>query len=205
MEEFFDLTSFEHKALFEGGRVWDALKNLMKYLESQRLGIILGEVSPQAYLIKPELISIGKGSRVEAGAYIEGPCVVGENCEIRHGAYVRGGVVTGNHCVIGHATEVKHSIFLNGAKAGHFNYVGDSILGNGVNLGAGSKLANLRLDEKEIIIYLNNERIGTGLTKLGAIIGDGASLGCNCVTNPGTIIGKMAFCLPCTSIKGYMK
>ncbi len=205
MERFFDLRSFEHKDLFENCKhPWDALKNIKKYLESRELGMILGEISPQAYLINPESISIGKGTKVEPGAYIEGPCIIGENCEIRHGAYIRPGVITGNSCVIGHATEVKHSIFLNGAKAAHFNYVGDSILGDGVNLGAGAKLANFRLDGKEVIIYLNNERIASGLKKLGAIIGDRANLGCNCVTNPGTIIGKLASCFPCTSIKGHI-
>ena len=91
--------------------------------------------------------------------------------------------------MVGHATEIKHSVLLPGAKAPHFNYVGDSILGAGVNLGAGTKLSNLRNDGKEVHVRLNGQRSGSGLRKFGAILGEGCALGCNSVTNPGVVLG----------------
>lgn len=201
---FFSLEKFAHKKLFNGKYVWDALHQLADYLNSQKLGKIEGTVSPDAYLIHPEGISIGKGTVVEPGAYIQGPCVIGENCVVRHGAYVRGMVVTGNKCMIGHDTEIKHSILLDGAQAPHFNYVGDSILGNDVNLGAGVKCANFRFDHKPVSLMIGDQKIATGLAKLGAIIGDRTQLGCNCVTSPGTLIGKNSFCYPCLHVMGYI-
>jgi NDP-sugar pyrophosphorylase family protein len=203
--QFFSLEAYFHRELFEGSTyVWDALHRLAPYLEEQELGKIEVKVPPTAYLINPELISIGEGTVIEPGAYIEGPAIIGRNNQIRHGAYIRGNVITGEKCIIGHSTEVKHSIFLNGAHAAHFNYVGDSILGNNVNLGAGVKLANFRLDQKDVTVLLQGQKILTGLKKMGAIIGDGAQLGCNAVTNPGTLIGPKAFCYPCVNIKGII-
>jgi len=203
--QFFSLEACSHQELFEKTAYpWEALHRLAPYLESQKLGEIEVDVPSTAYLIHPELISIGPGTIIEPGAYIQGPVILGPYNHIRHGAYIRGYVVTGENCVIGHSTEVKHSILLNGAQAAHFNYVGDSILGNEVNLGAGVKLANYRLDHKDVDILWKGEKISTGLRKFGAIIGDGTQIGCNAVTNPGTLIGSRAFCYPCTNIKGII-
>lgn len=202
---FFDLSNFEHSSLFdEHEPIWNVLKKIAPYLLAMSLGKIEGEIEPGAYLVNPELISIGKGSIVESGAYITGPCVIGENCEIRHGAYIRGHVIAGNKCVIGHTTEVKNSIFLNEAKAGHFAYVGDSILGNRVNLGAGTKCANLRFDGKNILICDGKIKINSGLRKIGLIAGDEAQTGCNSVPNPGTLMGKRSILGPCASYHGYL-
>ena len=104
--------------------------------------------------------------------------------------------------MVGHCTEVKHSILLPGAKAPHFNYVGDSILGGGVNLGAGTKLSNLRNDGKEVHVRINNERIGSGLRKFGAILGEGCQLGCNSVTNPGVVLGCNSAVFPNSTVTG---
>ncbi|NGX55737.1 MAG: Bifunctional protein GlmU [Chlamydiae bacterium] len=203
--QFFDLGCFAHAALFSPEKpVWQALEELSEYLAKQQLGNIEAAVETGVYLSKPELISIGRGTVVEAGAYIKGPCIIGENCQIRHGAYIRGNVITGDDCVVGHATELKNVIFLNGVQAGHFSYVGDSILGNHVNLGAGTKCANLRLDQKNVPIFFEQKRIDSGLRKLGAIIGDGGQLGCNCVTNPGAIIGKGSQSHPCMTLTGVV-
>lgn len=202
---FFDLSSFEHASLFNSRSYpWEVLPFIEAYLKKLTLGRIEGEVSSRAYLIHPELIYIGEGSIVEPGAYIQGPCWIGKNCVVRHGAYIRGNLLTGNQCVIGHDTEVKNAIFLNEAHAAHFAYVGDSILGNGVNLGAGTKCANFRLDKQPINIHYENERIPTGLRKLGAIIGDGSQIGCNSVTNPGTLLGKEVRCYPCLNLGGFI-
>jgi NDP-sugar pyrophosphorylase family protein len=203
--QYFSLEGFSHREIFENTTyVWDPLHHLAAYLEKQELGKIEVEVPSTAYLINPELISIGAGTTIEPGAYIQGPAIIGPKNTIRHGAYIRGCVITGEGCTIGHSTEVKHSIFLNGAQAAHFNYVGDSILGHEVNLGAGVKLANFRLDHKEVTVLLHGQKISTKLRKFGAIVGDGAQIGCNAVTNPGTLIGPRAFCYPCINIKGIV-
>jgi NDP-sugar pyrophosphorylase family protein len=204
-KNFFNLDSFAHHSLFsEEDPVWDALKNIIPYLSKLELGKIEGTIEEGAYLVHPETISIGPGSIVEAGAYIRGPCVIGKNCEVRHGAYIRGQVIVGDRCVIGHATEVKHAIFLDDAHAGHFSYVGDSILGNRVNLGAGVKCANLRLDRKNVLLNHNGKKIDSQLRKWGAILGDDVQIGCNAVTNPGTLMGKKSLSYPCVSIKGFI-
>ena len=199
--EFFNLENFSHRELFSSSQyAWEPLKLLDNYLSSQELGKIECPVPNGVHLVNQELISIGKGTILEPGAYIKGPCIIGENCEVRHGAYIRGFVLTGDRCLLGHASELKSSILLDDVCAAHFNYVGDSILGNKVNLGAGVKLANLRLDNEMVLV----QKIPTNLKKLGAIIGDGAQLGCNVVTNPGTMIGRGAFCYPCKTAKCYL-
>lgn len=205
IERFFDLSKFPYLALFEGiAFPWEALSRIKAFLSSIPLGKIEVGIPEGVYLVHPELISIGKGTVVEPGAYIKGPCLIGENCTIRHGAYLRGEVVTGNECVIGHDTEVKHSILLNHAQAAHFAYLGDCILGNKVNLGAGTKCANLRLDNKPVAIHFNGTVYSTNLRKMGAILGDGTQLGCNTVTNPGTLTGKEVFSYPCTNFGGVV-
>lgn len=203
--DLFDIHDFEHKAIFEGDpEPWLILSKISDFLRTLPLGHIKGEVSPQAYLIQPELITIEKGAIVEPGAYIHGPCWIGKNSVVRHGAYIRGNLIAGEGCVIGHDTEVKNALFLNNAHAAHFAYVGDSILGNNINLGAGTICANLRLDRKEIAIQINGKKIQTGLRKFGAMIGDQTQIGCNSVLNPGTIIGKGVVCFPTINIGGYI-
>lgn len=202
---FFDLSRYAHAALFsEDVQPWLVLQKLSAYINSQQLGEIKGTVSSSAYLINPELITIGEGSIVEPGAYIQGPCIIGRDCVVRHGAYIRGNVLTGNQCVIGHDSEVKHAIFLDKAHAAHFAYVGDSILGNEVNLGAGTKCANFKLDQTPINLLINGKKIPTQMRKLGAIIGDKSQIGCNTVTNPGTLIGKEVRCYPCLNIESFI-
>lgn len=202
---FFDLSEFPYKDLFDHCKYpWDAIVKIESYLQNYSLGQIQGTVSNQAYLIDPHLISIGPGSIVEPGAYIKGPCLIGKNCVVRHGAYIRGNFIAGDGCVIGHDTEVKNTVFLQGTLAGHFAYVGDSILGNKVNLGAGTKCANLKLNHGTIKIRLQDQKMDTGMRKFGAIIGDGSQLGCNTVTNPGTLFGQLVECYPCINVGGFV-
>ena len=202
---FFDLSCCEHASLFqENLPPWLILQQLASYLHSQVLGVHRGNVSPQAYLINPEQISIGEGSIIEPGAYIQGPCLIGKHCVIRHGAYIRGNVLTGDHCIIGHDSELKHAILLNHASAAHFAYVGDSILGNHVNLGAGVKCANFKLNHTPVSLQINGQRIATHMRKLGAIIGDHSQIGCNTVANPGTLLGQAVHCYPNLNIEGFI-
>lgn len=205
IDELFDLSQYAHKKIFgDIENVWEALEKLSSYLKKSTLGSLQGEISDQAFLVNPELISIGIGSVVEPGAYIQGPCIIGDYCSIRHGAYIRGNVLVGDHCVIGHSTEVKNSIFLNHSQAAHFCYVGDSILGSHVNLGAGVKLANLLFNKKNIKINTNEGAVDTQRRKLGAVLGDYAQIGCNSVTNPGTILCKQSCVHPCINLGGIV-
>ena len=204
-ESFFDITSYQHSRLFENQNfVWEALSQIETYLSAFELGNIEVDVPADAFLIDAHLISIGKGSVIEPGAYIKGPCILGKNCTVRQGAYIRGNLITGDHCVIGHDTEIKNAILLNHVHAAHFAYVGDTILGNRVNLGAGTKCANLKFNKQPISIMFHDQNINTGLKKFGAILADEVQTGCNTVTNPGTIIGKNTWCAPLVNISGVI-
>ncbi len=143
-----------------------------------------------------EGIHIGRGVLVEPGALIKGPAIIGDHSEIRQTAYLRGYCLVGRGCVAGHATEVKHAVFLDGAKAGHFAYLGDSILGADVNLGAGTKCANLRFLPGNVMVKSGPNRIDSGLRKFGAILGDRVQTGCNAVTSPGTVLGPDSLLMP---------
>jgi len=147
-------------------------------------------------------IYVGEGTVVEPGALIKGPTIIGNNTEVRQGAYVRGNCLIGDRCVVGHTTEVKTAIMMNDAKAGHFAYIGDSILGNNVNLGAGTKLANLKIIDMEMKLRVEGKVYKTGLRKMGAIIGDDSETGCNSVTSPGTLFGKSTLIYPTVNPPG---
>lgn len=202
-EEFFSLGSYAHRELWEKGEpVWAPLLILEKYLKAQELGQIEVEIPKTVQLERPDQISIGLGTVIEPGVYIQGPCIIGKNCTIRHGAYIRESVICGDGCSIGHSAEIKNSILLDRSFATHFVYVGDSILGNWVNLGAGVKCANMRLDRKEVKVEFDGAKIKTGLKKFGAIVGDRAQIGCNSVLNPGTLVGKESLCHPLVNLKG---
>lgn len=200
---FFDWSLSIHHALFASCEsVLQLAPSINPYLATLPLGKIEIDVPEGVFLVNRELISIGKGTRIEPGAYIQGPCWIGEGCTIRHGAYIRGDCIAEAGVVIGHATEVKNAYFFSGAHAAHFAYVGDSVLGHKVNLGAGVKLANVRFDKKEIVIHHEGNKYPTGQRKWGAILGDRCQIGCNAVTGPGTLIGPDVFCAPCEYIKG---
>lgn len=158
-------------------------------------------ILPGAYLFDDRVI-LGAGTVVEPSALIKGPAVFGARTEVRHGAYVRGDCLVGSACVVGHTTEMKGSIMLDGAKAGHFAYIGDSILGKDVNLGAGTKLANLRMIAGKISLTVQKERIDTGRRKLGGILGDRTETGCNSVLSPGTLLGPRSIVYPAIAVPG---
>ena len=201
-EFFFDLKDFSHHSLFlKHLPIWETLKNLKSYLKSLDLGKIEIDIPKGVTLVHPEKISIESGTVLEPGCFIEGPCYLGKGVYVRHGAYIRSHVIIGDHAIVGHASELKHAILLNHCRAAHFNYVGDSIIGNRVNLGAGAICANFRLDKKKIFVTLGNTKMKTGLLKLGAIIGDDSQLGCHTVINPGTLLRKKTFSFPSSVIK----
>lgn len=147
-------------------------------------------------------VVVHASAKIEPSSHLIGPCFVGAFAEIRHGAYVRPFSWICSGAVVGHNTEIKHSILLPGAKAPHFNYVGDSILGKDVNLGAGTKLSNLRNDGGEVHIRFEGARTPSGLRKFGAVLGEGCQLGCNSVTNPGTVLGQRSTVWPNATVTG---
>jgi hypothetical protein len=170
-----------------------------------------GHKLPGAALIMPGVmladdgLEIGAGALVESGAFLKGPAVIGPRSEVRQGAYVRGSVWSAPGALIGHATEAKNTLLLPEAKAGHFAYLGDSLLGRKVNLGAGTKLANFKMtDQPYIFRVAGQEVVEVRRRKFGAIIGDGAATGCNAVTNPGVLLGRKVKIMPNVSVPaGY--
>jgi acetyltransferase-like isoleucine patch superfamily enzyme len=177
----------------------DAPKGLLKVCKDGKIlagaSVIMAGVS-----FLGNQIHIGKGVLIEPGAMISSPTSIDDQTVVRQGAYIRGYCLFGKRCVVGHVTEVKHSIFLNDAKAGHFAYLGDSILGNNANLGAGTKLANLRFTSGNVQIKTPDGSLDSGLRKFGAIVGDNVQTGCNSVTNPGTLLGPRSMVLPNTTV-----
>jgi NDP-sugar pyrophosphorylase family protein len=164
----------------------EGLEGLLAALPSSA---IAGRLDPGVHL-QGDRIVIAAGARVHAGAVIEGPAFLGRDVEVRPGAFLRGGVWLGDGAKVGAGSEVKRAVFLPGARAPHLNYVGDSILGAGVNLGAGTILANFRHDGADIEIPVAAGRLKTGRRKLGAVLGDGVKTGCNAVLHPGVVVGR---------------
>ena len=136
---------------------------------------------------------------------IQGPAYIGAGTEIRPGAFIRGNVIVGENCVLGNSSEFKNCLLLNNVQAPHYNYVGDSILGNGAHLGAGVICSNLRLDQTNVPIKLATGYVDSGLRKLGALIGDQAEVGCNTVLNPGVVLGKRSIVYPSMSFDGVLE
>jgi NDP-sugar pyrophosphorylase family protein len=204
-EEFFALAGFEHAALFGAGRpVWEALgEALDAYLAAWPRWELASEVPAGVHVLGGP-ISIAPGCTIEPGAVLRGPMVIGEGCEIRTGAYLRGRVVLGRGCVVGAHTEVKGAILLDGAHAPHQNYVGDSILGRDVNLGAGTILSNVKNVGREVTFRDREAVVRTGLRKFGAVLGDRCRTGCNTVLNPGVLMGPGCVTYPNVSLRsGY--
>jgi NDP-sugar pyrophosphorylase family protein len=142
--------------------------------------------------------------RLPSYATLIGPAYIGANTEIRPGAFVRGNVIVGERCVLGNACEYKNTLLMDHVATPHYNYVGDSILGNHAHLGAGAICSNYRLDHREVSIRVGEEVYPTGLRKFGAILGDGAEVGCNTVLNPGTLLGPRALVAPAIAFGGYL-
>ncbi|MEA2082036.1 MAG: glucose-1-phosphate thymidylyltransferase [Elusimicrobiota bacterium] len=217
--DFFDLKDFPHREIFKDiETVWDVLPLIGDYIKKHikpnvagiRNGADLikekkvlenGAVVHAGAFLMDDDIELGAGVVVEPGAMITGPVIIGEKTEVRQCAYIRGKLITGAGCVVGHTTEMKNAIMTGGSKAGHFAYIGDSIIGK-VNLGAGTKLANFKLTEDIINVRSGGGKISTGLRKFGAILGDGVSAGCNTVMMPGTILGKSCLIYPNTTVIG---
>jgi len=198
----FDLAGIDFADLFDDLEfAWEALRRLPDWLKAHVRSEIRCEVAEGAFVAR-EGVFVAEGAVVEPTAFVTGPTILGPGTLVRHGAYVRGNVLCGRKCVIGHTTEVKGAILLDGAKAPHFAYVGDSILGRDVNLGAGTKLSNLKMVGTTVTVRCGDRVIDTGLRKFGAVIGDGAETGCNSVLSPGVVLGQRCLVYPCMHVRG---
>jgi len=151
-------------------------------------------------------VYIHPSAKLPAYGVIQGPAYIGADVELRPGVFIRGNVIVGAGSVLGNSCEFKNCLLLENVQAPHFNYVGDSVLGNRSHLGAGVICSNLRLDQSEIRVDTpDGSKASTGLRKLGALLGDGAEVGCNAVLNPGSILGKKALIMPSMAFRGYLK
>lgn len=195
-ENLFDLDRTEHPGLFGKGRFsWEVLPKIAGYLANLEGGFrIDGKVWNGAHVVGA--VHIGKGSVVEPGAVIKGPAWIGENVQVRAGCYIRENVIIGGGSVVGNSCEFKNCVLFQDCEVPHFNYVGDSILGHKAHLGAGVILSNVRLLRDEVVLRFEGEAFRTGLRKFGALIGDFAEVGCNCVLNPGSVIGRRSLIAP---------
>jgi NDP-sugar pyrophosphorylase family protein len=200
--DLFDLAQTEHATIFDGCTyAWDALKKIADYVAraprqnppKRFPGASIGEG-----------VVIGEGTTVEPGVLIKGPAIIGKNCQLRHNAYLRENVILGDGCVVGNSSELKNALLFNGAQVPHFNYIGDSILGHKAHLGAGVKISNIKLLPGNIELDLAGTAFDTGLRKFGALLGDGAEVGCNAVLNPGSILGRGAIIYPNVFWRGIL-
>lgn len=192
-----ELFSLEHtlakEKLAELEYPWEALDSLGAWIAQ------LGDTLKDYREVQP-LVWVHPTVKVAASALLVGPCIIGPETELRHGAFIRGNVLVGAGCVVGNSTELKNAILFDRAQVPHFNYVGDSILGYKAHLGAGAICSNVRGDKGLVTVG----RIPTGRKKLGAMVADGAEVGCHAVLNPGTVIGRNTRVYPVSSVRGIV-
>ncbi len=184
------------KPLFEKHEYpWEMLPKLKNYI------LELMENGLDGFREIAEGVLVGENVTIYETAVIEAPAIIGSGTVVRPGAFIRGSVITGENCVIGNSSELKNCILLDKVQVPHYNYVGDSVLGNRAHMGAGAICSNLKSDGKAVVIRAE-EPIETGIRKIGGILADGADVGCGCVLNPGTVIGKNTSVYPLTSLRG---
>ena len=174
---------------------WQALPEIKEYITS------VIKAGNENYFLFDNGILMGENVKISPLCTIEAPAIIGANTEIRTGAYIRGNVIIGEKCVIGNSTELKNSVLCDGVQVPHYNYVGDSILGDKAHLGAGVICSNFKGDGSNVTVR-GEENYETGLRKMGAILGNNVDVGCGCVLNPGTIIGKHSRVYPLNSLRG---
>ncbi len=151
-----------------------------------------------------EDVYAAKSAKIAPSAFIAGPCIIDEGAEVRHCAFIRGSAIVGKNSVVGNSTELKNVILFDNVQVPHYNYVGDSILGFRSHMGAGSITSNVKSDKTLVVIKNGEQKIETGLKKVGAILGDNVEVGCGSVLNPGTVIGKNTNVYPLSSVRGVV-
>ncbi len=197
--ELFDCNTPYLKEVFESSEYpWEILPQIKSLAQK-----IISDGLDGYTLLKPDVL-VGEDVKIYPTATIEGPCIIGSGTEVRPGAFIRGNVIIGKNCVIGNSSEYKNCILLDNVQTPHYNYIGDSILGNKSHTGAGTVCSNLKTDGKPVVVH-GDVDYETNLRKVGAILADGADVGCGCVLNPGTVIGKNTSVYPLTAVRGVIE
>lgn len=178
---------------------WEALKGISEFI------ISLGKTLPADEYDNPaENVWVHRTAVVFPSAYLGAPCIIGAKTEVRHGAFIRGSALVGENCVVGNSVELKNVILFDNVQTPHYNYVGDSILGYKSHMGAGSITSNVKSDKTNVVIKSGDEKLETGIKKIGAMLGDFVEVGCNSVLNPGTIVGRNTNIYPTSCVRGVI-
>ena len=198
--ELYDLSHTAAAPLLEKTEYpWEALAGIGDFI------LALGKSLPaEEYDHPAEDVWIARDAKIYPNNYIAGPCVIGHGAEVRPGAFIRGNALVGDNCVVGNSTELKNVILFDNVQVPHYNYVGDSILGYGAHMGAGSITSNVKSDKAMVVIHNGKEDIPTGRKKVGAMVGDRVEVGCGSVLNPGSVIGRDSNIYPLSSVRGVV-
>ena len=196
--DLFDLShSLAGEYLFGFEFPWQALDGIGAFIES-----LFPSLSGSEYRCVKEGVYVHVTAEVAPTACLNGPCIVGARAQIRHCAFIRGNALVGEDCVVGNSVELKNVILFDGVQVPHFNYVGDSVLGYKAHMGAGAITSNVKSDKSLVVIRGNDLKISTSRKKVGAFLGDHVEVGCNCVLNPGTVVGRNTRVYPLLSLRG---
>lgn len=200
IKNLFDLKHTIAKELFEGVTYpFEVLPLIRDFI------VKLGESLPaDVFEKRGDDIWVAKSAVVAPTASLNGPLIIDEGAEIRHCAFVRGSAIVGKNAVVGNSTELKNVVLFDNVQVPHYNYVGDSILGYKSHMGAGSITSNVKSDKTLVEIRTGEEKIKTGLKKMGAVLGDEVEVGCGSILNPGTVVGPHTNIYPLSSVRGYV-
>lgn len=200
IENLYDLKETIAADLFtEAEYPWEVLPRIHDFI------LELGKRLPEeTYEKRGEDIWVARSAKVAPTACLNGPLIIDEEAEVRHCAFVRGNAIVGKGAVVGNSTELKNVVLFNKVQVPHYNYVGDSILGFKSHMGAGSITSNVKSDKTLVVVKNGEEKIETGLKKMGAMLGDHVEVGCNSVLNPGTVIGRNSNVYPTSCVRGVI-
>lgn len=200
ISELYDLKETIAAELFTGVTYpWEVLPKIHDFI------LELGKNLPaDIYEKRGEDIWVAKNARIAPTACLNGPLIIDEEAEIRHCAFIRGNAIVGKGAVVGNSTELKNVVLFNKVQVPHYNYVGDSVLGYKSHMGAGSITSNVKSDKTLVTVKCGDEKLETGLKKMGAMLGDGVEVGCNSVLNPGTVIGRNSNIYPTSMVRGVI-
>jgi NDP-sugar pyrophosphorylase family protein len=187
--------------------VFDAVRQLPSYIEQVMEPAVLGEVEEGAW-IESGNVRVEQGARIERGAIVRGPAIIGRNTVVRSGAYIRGHVMVGEGCLIGHGTEIRQTLIMEQSNIPHLNCFFTSIVGNRVRIGGCTHTANMRLNGEEVGVRISVEGesryFPTGQILFGVVIGDDSNVGGVTLLQPGTVIGQRCLIHPQCSVSGYI-
>ena len=200
VKEMYTLEETIAKDLFEGVTYpWEVLPKISSFI------LELGASLPEGeYEKRGENVWVARSAKVAPTAFIGGPAIIGKDAEVRHCAFIRGNAIVGEGAVVGNSTELKNVVLFNKVQVPHYNYVGDSVLGFKSHMGAGSITSNVKSDKTLVVVKNGEEKIETGLKKMGAMLGDHVEVGCNSVLNPGTVIGRNSNVYPTSCVRGVI-